>query len=80
MTKITEENSQRQYTIATRMYRFLKLAILVIFSSIVLFTYLTTIGVTNGLGFWFLPLTEGLLLIPAIIGIIKSLKKNNKVA
>ncbi len=79
MTKITEDNAQRQYTIATRVYRFLKLAILVIFSSIILFTYLTTIGVSNGLGFWFLPLTEGLLLIPTIIGIIKSFKNHNKV-
>ena len=40
MTKITEDNAQKQYTIATRMYRFLKLSILVIFSSIILFTYL----------------------------------------
>ena len=54
MTKISEDNAQKQYTIATRMLRFLKLAILLIFSLIILFTYLTTIGVTNGLGFWFL--------------------------
>jgi uncharacterized membrane protein len=80
MTRITEENARRQYAIATRMLRFLKLAILLIFSLIILFTYLTTIGVTNGLGFWFLPLTEGLLLIPAIIAISKSLKKKNNVA
>jgi len=79
MTKITEENAQKQYTIATRMLRFLKLAILVIFSSTILFTYLTTIGVTNGLGFWFLPLTFGLLLIPTIISISQSFKKKNNV-
>src|SRR5947208_4229548 len=56
MTKITTGNAQKQYTMATRMLRFLKLAILVIFSLIILFTYLATIGVTNGLGFWFLPI------------------------
>jgi len=80
ITRITKDNAQRQYTIATRLYRFLKLAILVILTSIILFTYLTTIGVTNGLGFWFLPLAEGLLLIPTIIGIIKSLRKKSNMA
>ncbi len=80
MTKITEDNAQKQYTIATRLLRFLKLAILVIFSLIILFTYLTTIGVTNGLGFWFLPLTVGLLLIPTIISIAQSFKKTNNMA
>jgi uncharacterized membrane protein len=79
MTKITEDNAQKQYTIATRMLRFLKFAILVIFSLVILFTYLTTIGVTNGLGFWFLPLTFGLLLIPTIISINQSFKKKNNV-
>src|SRR4051794_11948499 len=77
VTKTTEHNAERQYTIATRLIRFMKLAILLIFSLIILFTYLTTIGVINGLGFWFLPLTEGLLLIPTIIAISKSLKKKN---
>jgi len=75
MTRIAEDNAEKQYTIATRMLRFLKLAILVIFSFIILFTYLTTIGMTSGLGFWFLPLMSGLLLIPTITGIIQSLKK-----
>lgn len=79
MTKITDDNAQKQYIIATRMLRILKLAILVIFSFIVLFTYLTTIAVTNGLGFWFLPLILGLLLIPTIISISQSFKKKNNV-
>jgi uncharacterized membrane protein len=75
MTKITEDNAQKQYTIATRILRFLKLAIPVVFSLIILFTYLTTIGLTNGLGFWFLPLTFGVLLIPTIISIRQSFKQ-----
>ena len=79
MTKITEDNAQKQYTNATRMLRFLKLAILVIFSLIILFTYLTTNRATNGLGFWFLPLAVGLLLIPTIISIIQSFKSKNNV-
>lgn len=80
MTKITENNVQKQYTIATRMLRFLKLAILVIFLLIILFTYLTSIGMTNGFGFWFLPLIFALLLIPTIISISHSFKKENNVA
>ena len=80
MTKITDDNAQKQYTIATRMLRFLKLSILLIFSLIILFTYLTSIGVTNGLGFWFLPLTFGLLLTPTIISICQSFKKKNNVS
>jgi uncharacterized membrane protein len=69
MTTITEDNAEKQYTIATRMLRLLKLAILVIFSLIILFTYLTTIGVADGLGGWFLPVTIALVVIPTIISI-----------
>jgi uncharacterized membrane protein len=80
LAKITQDNAQKQYTIATRMLRFLKLVILLIFSLLILFIYLTTIGVTNGLGFWFLPLTFGLLFIPTIISISQSFKKKNNQA
>jgi uncharacterized membrane protein len=80
ITKITEDNAKKQYTIATRMLRFLKLSILVIFSLLILFIYFTTIGVTNGLGFWFLPFTFGLLLIPTLLIISQSFKKKNDVA
>jgi uncharacterized membrane protein len=75
LKKITVDNAERQYSIATRLMRCMKLAILLIFSLIILFSYLTTIGAANGLGFWFLPLTEGLLTIPPVIAIIESLKK-----
>ena len=79
MTTITKENAQKEYTSATRFLRFLKLVILLIFSLIILFTYLTSSGVTNGLGFWFLPMTFGLLLIPTLLSISQSFKKNNTV-
>jgi uncharacterized membrane protein len=75
MNKITEDNAHRQYTIATRMLRFIKLATLLIFSLMILFTYLTAIGVTNGLGSWFLPLTSGLVLIPIIVSVFQSSRK-----
>lgn len=44
MVKITADNAEKQYTIATRILRFLKLAILVMFSLILFFLYFTTIG------------------------------------
>ena len=80
LTKITAENAEKQYRIATRMLRFLKLSVLLIFSLIILFTYLTSIGVTTGLGFWFLPLTYALILIPVIISITQSFRKKKNVA
>jgi len=73
---ITAENAERQYTIASRMLRFLKIALLLIFSHIILFTYLTTIGLTNGLGVVFLPFTLGIVLIPIIFYIRQSIKSN----
>jgi len=75
LTKITDENASKQYTDSTRLLRFLKVIIVLTFSLIILFTYLTTIGVTNGLGSWFLPMMFGLFLIPTIISITQSLKK-----
>lgn len=78
-TKIIEDSTQKQNTIATRMLRFLRLAILLIFSLATLFTYLTATSVTNGLGAWFLPFTFGLLLIPIIIILCQSFKKKNEV-
>ena len=77
--KITVSNALRQYTLATRMLRFIKAAIMIIFSLIILFTYLTTIGAANGLGSWFLPLASGLLLIPTIVLISQSLIKSNAI-
>ena len=78
MTTITDQNAEKQYTIATRMLRKVKLAILVIFSLIILFIYFTTTGVTDGLGSWFLPFTLGLIMTPTVIAISQSLNKKNK--
>ena len=74
INSITEDNAEKQYTIATRMLRILKIALLIIFSYLILFTYLTTIGFTNGLGVGFLPFTLGVAMIPIIFYIRQSLK------
>ena len=70
---ITVDNAQKQYTTATRMLRYLKLSIVLIFSFIILFTYLTAIGARSGLGI--LPMTLGLLISLFIYSIIQSVKK-----
>ncbi len=78
--KITVANAKAQFQVATRLIRFVKLSILLIFFLIILFTYLTAMGIANGLGIWFLPVVEGLLLVPVAIAITKSLKNKNKTA
>ena len=80
LIKNFRNNTEKQYAFATRTMRFLKVAILLIFSLVTLFTYLTSIGITNGLGFWFFPFTVGLLLVPTVIAISKSFNKKNNVA
>jgi uncharacterized membrane protein len=74
MVKITEDNAVRQYTMATRMIRFVKLAMLIIFLIVVVAVYLSINKVANLLGFWFLPFTFAIILIPTIYYIKQSFK------
>lgn len=67
-TKITEENALRQYSNMTRMNRYMKLILVLIFG---LIAY-KTIKNTHNLGFWFLPMIMGLIFIPMIYFIIKA--------
>jgi uncharacterized membrane protein len=71
---LTEEDATYEYTYATRLIRFYKMASVLIFSLIVLLTYLTAIGKIKGLGVWFLPFIICIMLIPSIYFIIKVLK------
>ncbi|TKK69209.1 DUF1648 domain-containing protein [Ilyomonas limi] len=71
---ITASNALKQYTYGTRIIRYLKTAIIVIFTIILLFTYLTATGKSNGLSNWFLPSMLALLLIPTAYFIAKSYK------
>jgi uncharacterized membrane protein len=73
-TNITEENVLRQYTNATKLIRYLKLIIVIIFGLITFKTIQNTSGQEDGLGVWFLPLTIGLIFIPLTYFIIKSFK------
>lgn len=73
-TNITKDNALQQYTNATRMGRYLKFIIVVIFGLIVLQTIRNVNGQTSGLGVWFVPLTSGLIFIPLTYFLIKSFK------
>jgi uncharacterized membrane protein len=69
---ISTENALRQYTNATRLIRFLKLIIVIIFGLISYQTIRETKGQTEGLGMWFLPVTIGLIFTPIIYFFLQS--------
>lgn len=79
-TDITPYNASKLYTNATRLIRYLKLIIVIIFGLIVFKTIRYANGEANGLGIWFLPLTLGLIFIPLSYFIAKSVntKKEEK--
>jgi uncharacterized membrane protein len=71
---ITIENAQRQYTNATRMIRYLKFAIALIFSLLVYLTSQAATDASKGIGFLFLPILLGLFIIPLIFFVLKAFK------
>jgi uncharacterized membrane protein len=71
-TPITQDNALRQYTNATRMIRYLKLILVVVFAGISFQTIQQANGTGDGLGLWFLPLTLGLIFMPLLYFVIKS--------
>jgi uncharacterized membrane protein len=73
-TNISSENALEQYTNATKLIRYLKLVLVVIFAIITYMIIQTTKDLSDGLGIWFLPLTLGLIFIPVIYYTIKSIK------
>ena len=73
-TAITEDNALRLYTLATRMLRYLKLVLILVFGGIEFMTIQHATGKAAGLGAWFLPLTLVLIFIPLIYFVIKSVQ------
>lgn len=71
-TKITEDNAKSQYTNATRLIRYLKLVMVVIFGLIALSTFLYDNASGLELGKWLWPLILLLIAIPLLIFTIKS--------
>ena len=72
---ITPENAQRQYALATRMLRYLKLSVVIIFSFICIGTISTADKQNVGLGIWILPLSLAFIFAPIIIYFYKANKK-----
>jgi uncharacterized membrane protein len=75
-TAITQDNALRLYTLATRMLRYLKLVLVVVFGGIEFMTIQNATGKAAGLGVWFLPLTLVLIFLPLIYFLIKSVQAN----
>jgi uncharacterized membrane protein len=77
--EITEENANEQYTNSTKLLRFMKLALLILFIVIDYKTIATSKGYSDGLGKWFLPFTIALIFIPIVFSVYKSFsKKENR--
>lgn len=73
---VTQGNALRLYTLATRMLRYLKLVLVLVFGGIEFMTIQHATGKAAGLGVWFLPLTLVLIFLPLIYFVIKSVQKN----
>lgn len=73
-TQITPENAFKQYQMATRMIRVLKLVLVIIFGLIALQTIRQASGETDGIGIWLLPLILGLIFIPLFYYLVKAMK------
>jgi uncharacterized membrane protein len=69
--KITPENTLRQYGHATKLVRWMKLGLILVFFAIVVQTVQTAEGKAGGLGGWFLPLSLGLLFVPLVVFIFR---------
>lgn len=78
LTPITTQNALEQYTNATKLIRFLKLAVVIIFFIIDYKTIQHANGNTVGLGSWFLPATLGFIFIPLLYFTLKSIKTTKK--
>jgi uncharacterized membrane protein len=75
-TPITPDNALSQYTNATRMIRYLKLILVLVFAGISFQTIQQAKGTGEGLGVWFLPLTLVLVFLPLVYFVVNSLKKS----
>lgn len=75
LTTITEENAERQYTIAITMIRYTKLGFNLIYGAIILQTIYSAMGRPNSFGAYITPLTFILILTAILYYIIASINK-----
>ncbi|MNN12054.1 hypothetical protein D3C81_1250330 [compost metagenome] len=72
--KITEENALQQYTSASRLIRYLKFIVVVIFGIIAFKSIPNVAATSEGVGTWFLPFVLLSVFVPVIYFLIKSVK------
>ena len=77
-SEITEKNARYQYQNSTRMLRYLKLVIVIIFGMATYLTIRSAHQETANLGNWFLPLTLGLIFIPVLYFLIRAYRGDSK--
>lgn len=73
---ITPDNAEMQYRFATRLLRYMKMILALIFLLILIGGGLAATGKVKGLGWWFLPLVLGLTIIPAVYALVRSFRLN----
>lgn len=73
-TKITADNALKQYKISTRLIRYAKLSIVIIFGIIAWQIIRNANGQTDGIGAWLLPIAIGLFFIPMAHFVVKLFK------
>ena len=71
---ITESNALKQYTYATRLLRFLKFSVPLIFLTIFVMSALTALHKASGLGFWFLPTALVFIFLPLVFYSLKLIR------
>jgi len=76
LTDITSDNARRQYTVATRMIRYLKFGLVIVFGYIQFMTFEIASGSSDALKWWFFPLVFIITLAPLIYFVIASLKSD----
>lgn len=74
---ITPHNAVAQYTNATRMIRFLKVSIVLIFGLLVYETLNYVDGDVDGLGTWSFPLILALLIIPIVYFVVLGARRDS---
>jgi len=76
--EITGENAPAQYRNTTRMMRYLKMILVVIFGFIVFKNIQVAHGIQEGLGNWFLPIATVFLFLPLVYFIANSFRIDKK--
>ncbi|TYP73672.1 DUF1648 domain-containing protein [Aquimarina intermedia] len=73
---ITNENALKNYTLATRLIRVVKLTIVVVFTLVVLTTLQKATGTIDDLGAWLFPVSLGVMFISIAYFLLKIIKTN----